>query len=369
MRQIIIIGGGLSGLICSMDLQNSGFQTLVIEKKNYPFHRVCGEYISNEVRPFLSTLGIHPEELGAATFNHFQLSSITGKELRLPLDLGGFGISRFSLDQYFYEKAQAAGVTFITGKKVQNVQYLQDHFEVELQGGAIEKGQFVIGAYGKRSKLDQVMKRPFFSKRSPYMGVKYHIKYPDQPADLISLHNFKDGYCGINKVEGNAYNLCYLTARSNLKTTISEMEENTLYANPFLREIFTSAEFVFEKPLVINEISFETKEPVTNHMLMCGDAAGMITPLCGNGMAMAIHSAKILSEVIIKYALEKDAQLILEKAYTKAWNQLFKNRLWKGRQIQKLFGHTWASELSVDLANKVPAIGNFIMKQTHGDVF
>jgi len=32
--------------------------------------------------------------------------------------------------------------------------------------------------------------------------------------------------------------------------------------------------------------------------LMIGDTAGLIHPLCGNGMAMAIHSAKIASELI-----------------------------------------------------------------------
>ena len=57
---------------------------------------------------------------------------------------------------------------------------------------------------------------------------------------------------------------------------------------------------LFEKPEVINEITFEKQDPVSNHILMCGDAAGMITPLCGNGMAMAIHSAKILSGLIIE---------------------------------------------------------------------
>ena len=42
--------------------------------------------------------------------------------------------------------------------------------------------------------------------------------------------------------------------------------------------------------------SFAPKKPVEEHILMSGDAAGLITPLCGNGMAMAIRSAKILSE-------------------------------------------------------------------------
>lgn len=40
-------------------------------------------------------------------------------------------------------------------------------------------------------------------------------------------------------------------------------------------------------------------------MLMIGDTAGLIHPLCGNGMAMAIHSAKIASELCVLYLNEK----------------------------------------------------------------
>ena len=55
----------------------------------------------------------------------------------------------------------------------------------------------------------------------------------------------------------------------------------------------------------------------THHILMTGDAAGMITPLCGNGMAMAIHSAKIVSDLIIKHTRqEKFSRGQLEQQYT-----------------------------------------------------
>ena len=70
------------------------------------------------------------------------------------------------------------------------------------------------------------------------------------------------------------------------------MERQVLLKNPHLKRIFSEADFVFGRPEVINEISFETKDPVENHILMAGDAAGMITPVCGNGMAIAIHSGK-----------------------------------------------------------------------------
>ena len=369
MRKVIIVGGGLAGLVVSIKLRKSGLDPILIEKKTYPFHRVCGEYISNEVRPFLEELSIYPDELGASDLHTFQLTSVSGKEVRLSLEMGGFGISRYSLDQHLYNMAQAMGVEMVTGKSVMDLKYEQGHFDVELAGGEVIQSELVVGAFGKRSRLDQVLNRSFFKKRSPYIGVKYHISNIDQPDHLISLHNFKNGYCGLSKIEGDKYNMCYLTARKNLETSITEMEQTVLSENPFLKKIFQSANFLLDKPLVINEISFETKEPVQNHILMCGDAAGMITPLCGNGMAMAIHSAKILAEQILKYHKDNDAQGKIEQAYSKAWTDQFSKRLWKGRQIQKLFGSKWLSDTSVSLVNKSDALGKYLVKQTHGEYF
>ena len=130
------------------------------------------------------------------------------------------------------------------------------------------------------------MGRKFTTTRSPYAAIKYHIR-TDHPTDLIALHNFRDGYCGISNVEDGKTNLCYLTHRNNLRKTgsIASLEEEILQKNHLLKYIFSNSEFLFEKPEVINEISFATKDPVEGHVLMAGDAAGMITPLCGNGMA------------------------------------------------------------------------------------
>jgi flavin-dependent dehydrogenase len=147
------------------------------------------------------------------------------------------------------------------------------------------------------------------------------------------------------------------------------MEEAVLYKNPFLKSLFLNAEFLYERPEVINEISFATKEPVENHVLMAGDAAGMITPLCGNGMALAIHSAKVLSEWVVKFCSKEITRPELELAYRKTWNDLFANRLWAGRQIQQLFGAEWTSNLAVNLMRKASPVAEFLIRQTHGRPF
>ena len=212
----------------------------------------------------------------------------------------------------------------------------------------------VIGAFGKRSKLDKKLNRSFIQRKSPYLAVKYHLK-TDFPDDTIALHNFQGGYCGISKVENDTYNLCYLSERAVLKESgnIPEMEERVLLKNPFLKSIFNNSEFVFDAPLVINEISFENKLPVENHILMSGDSAGMIVPLCGNGMAMAIHSAKILSDTIIEQWSKREIDREkLENEYVNSWNRSFYFRLWSGRKIQSLFGSAITSNLAVNLGLK-----------------
>jgi len=352
---VIIIGGGLAGLTSAILLNRAGLNVQMFEEKKYPFHRVCGEYISNEVIPFLSANDLFPTELGPSKITSFHLSAISGKSLKMPLDLGGFGISRYQYDQWLIQKAQREGVELVH-KRVVKVEFQQEGFQITDKDGSLYESKVAIGAFGKRSMLDKDLNRDFINRRSPYVGVKYHIRTDEADPNAIALHNFKEGYCGISQIENETYNLCYLTHRSNLKThgSIEEMEDHVLKKNPFLSRILSSSDFLFEKPEVINEITFERKEPVYNHILMTGDAAGMITPLCGNGMAMAIHGAKELCEILIGSFAEGFDRDYVERQYRRVWNNLFANRLWAGRNIQKLFGSPIISEIAVTLGKGIP---------------
>jgi 2-polyprenyl-6-methoxyphenol hydroxylase-like FAD-dependent oxidoreductase len=78
-KEVVIIGGGLAGLVSSLLLAKSGHEVVLIEKKVYPFHRVCGEYVSNEVIGFLSRNGLLPEFLDLPQINTFEFSDTRGK--------------------------------------------------------------------------------------------------------------------------------------------------------------------------------------------------------------------------------------------------------------------------------------------------
>lgn len=359
----------MAGLISSIQLIRAGLSCTVIEKKSYPFHRVCGEYISNEALPFLTASGLYPTDLDLPQIKMFEFSSVGGRAFRMPLDLGGFGVSRYTFDNHLYHIARAEGVRFFLNTEVTEINFKDDQFEIR-SGSENFNSDVVIGAFGKRSKIDVQQNRDFIKHRSPYVGIKYHAR-TGQPDDLISLHNFPGGYCGVCRVDQGLTNLCYITHRDNLREfgDVRTMEEAVLFRNPLIRGIFSEAELIFEKPEVINEVSFATKAPVENHVLMAGDAAGMITPACGNGMAIAIHSGKIVAGLIEGFCNGHISRATLEAQYRLAWNNQFRTRLWVGRRIQGLFGSSAFSSAAVSLARFSSPLAHLIMRKTHGQPF
>lgn len=367
-EDIIIIGGGLGGLTAACLLAKNGRSVILVEKKTYPFHRVCGEYISNEVKAFLQKEKLFPTELQPAEVTDFTLTSAKGKRIDMPLDLGGFGISRYAFDEYLYHKAISHGVTVRLGEQVEQVKFFQkkNTFEIELNSGERMTADHVLGAFGKRSKIDKALSRSFIEKRTPHIGVKYHVKGNFNP-HTVAIHHFPGGYCGISPIENNTFNLCYLGNKEQLRAsgTIPKMEEKFLYQNASLRRIFEEASFVHDKPEVINEINFEPKPRIENHLLMAGDSAGMIAPLCGNGMAIAIHSGKLAAEAILMNS-DRDA---IENHYLKAWNRQFRYRLTLGRWVQRLFDYPMLANSAIAMLQYSPSLAKQIMKQTHGKTF
>ena len=366
-KEVIIIGGGLAGLIAAIHLSKRYFSVTVIEKNEFPKHKVCGEYISNEVLPYMKWLDIKIADLKPTDITKLKFSIANGKSITSDLPMGGFGISRYELDFYLYKKAIENGCKIIKDE-VQNIVFNNNLFEVATTNGFNLKSKIVLGAFGKRSNLDLLLNRDFIQKKSPWLAVKAHYS-GEFDADFVGLHNFNGGYCGVSKVENEIINICYLVRYNSFKKykNIADFQEMVLKKNPHLKQVLENSKLLFEKPLTISQISFEKKLPVENHILMIGDTAGLIHPLCGNGMAMAIHSAKIASDLVEKYLSNKiKSRLELEKKYTKKWTFNFKSRLKMGRVLAKLLLQPKLSNVLLRILIIFPFVLKFIIKKTHG---
>ena len=159
-NKVVIIGGGLAGLVSSIHLSKKGISVTVIEKNTYPKHKVCGEYISNEVLPYLQSLGFNPFEFQAKEITDFTLSTSSNTTIKTKLPLGGFGISRYTLDYELAKLASENGVEIIHDY-VNQIDFKNEIFSITTKSNKTFTADIVIGAYGKRSNIDINLKRSF----------------------------------------------------------------------------------------------------------------------------------------------------------------------------------------------------------------
>jgi len=371
---VAIAGGGLAGLALAIQFSRAGIPVILFEKETYPFHRVCGEYISMESWDFLRSLGLPLNEMGLPRITKLKVTAPDGNYLEEDLDLGGFGISRFTLDHMLMKIAVGSGAVICEGIKVNDIKFENEQFSITTSSGTYHS-TLCFGSFGKKSNIDNKLRRSFThqkpNKLNNLVGIKYHVKYDHDPSQ-ISLHNFENGYCGMSRVEGDRSCLCYLTSANNLKmsgNSIMEMERTILSKNPDLKKIFSEAEYLFTEPVTISQVSLEKKSAVVDHIIMTGDAAGMIAPLCGNGMSIALRSAKIGFELSQEFFASQLSRQDLESRYKNFWAKEFGIRMRTGRFLQKRFGKPGITNLFISLLRSIPWLRKKLIRLSHGTPF
>ena len=323
-----IIGGGVAGLTLAIQLAQAGRQVILFEKETYPFHRVCGEYISLENYDFLCRLGVPLAAMNLPRMTRFTLSSPSGVALHHALDIGGLGIMRYELDPLLARIARENGATILEGTRVTDVVFAQEQFTLTTATGITYQARTACGAWGKHANLDRTLQRPFLAasrQDRQFVAVKYHLHGVDFPEATVEMHNFRDGYCGLSPVAGGLTNCSYISDVRNLRAhgnSIAEMERQVLMQNPLLRPYLEAAQRQGTPPIVISQITFRERSTVDSHVLMLGDAAGTIAPLCGNGMSMGMNASFLLQGLLLEFLAGRLTRAQLEQQYTRAWRRL-----------------------------------------------
>ncbi|MDP4663076.1 MAG: FAD-dependent oxidoreductase, partial [Salibacteraceae bacterium] len=195
---LAIIGGGISGLSTAILCAKQGWKIAVFEKDEYPKHKVCGEYISNESREFLTNLGLPIDEMNLPSISTFVLTTQYGTSSSCTLETGGFGLSRYAFDQLLATEAQQLGVSLFQNTRIKSIDgTAETGFNITDTKGESYHSRLIVGAWGRSNALDH--SKPITNTEA-WVGIKYHVeKGPD--ADTIEIHAFEDGYCGISEVE------------------------------------------------------------------------------------------------------------------------------------------------------------------------
>jgi flavin-dependent dehydrogenase len=376
MFDVAIVGGGLAGCSAAIHLARQGMRVVLFESKTYPHHKVCGEVLSPECAVLLDELGVGApiQKLHPAYMDTVCVTAPDGTSWESRLPGPAIGVSRYALDHLLADHAAQTGVDLRPETTVTAVEgSLTETFRLAARsrsGQAIISARAILSAHGKRGGLDRTLNRAFLRQPQPFIGLKAHFYGPPLPC-RIELHTFPGGYCGLSEIEDGKTNACLLVREAafrqagDIDAFIAWMQRQ----NPRLGVWLSNARLVTEGWYSISQVPFVNKQAVENDVLMAGDAAGLIAPLAGNGMAMALRGGKLAAEHIGMFARNELTANDLRRRYAAAWKHEFQARLNLGRFLQAFMLRPTLLAFGLHLMNAVPPIGGYFIQHTRDSVY
>jgi len=373
---VAIIGGGVAGCAAAIQLARYGHKVVLCEAQSYPHHKVCGEFLSPECAQLLGELGLASaiQKLNPASIHTVAITAPDGCTWEAELPGAAIGISRYALDHILAKQARSYGVDLRDKKTVTDIQgNLSTNFQLTVRTSRkleMIPAKTVIGAHGKRSGIDRILNRSFLKKPQSFVGLKAHF-YGPSLSGRIHLYSFPGGYCGMSEVEGGLTNVCLLIrqdvfqAQSDRSSTQVEGFIDWMKTqNSALGAWLSYAQAAYKPWLSIAHIPFVERQVVVNDVLMVGDAAELIAPVAGDGIAMALQSSQMVSELLDQYLNLQISAEMLRRQYTALWWDTFRVRLPLSRILQEfMLRPNWLIP-GLRLMNAVPSLGRFLITHT-----
>lgn len=393
MFDVAVIGGGLAGCNAAIHLAQQGHRVVLLEAGRYPRAKVCGEFLSPECLALAAEAGFLNalQAIRPAAINTIQISASHGQAWRTTLPAPAWGLSRWALDKALVDHANSVGVCIHTRCAVRQIEgSLQQGFALTTSATSTTSttsttatdspqtihARTVIAAHGRHSTFKVALKKSGERERastnapSLYIGLKQHFAGPSL-GNHLDLHVFQGGYCGMSQIEDGHTNVCLMVQQAQFQRIAGQGKRGIGPFIAWLRQQsapldrwLAQATPIYSDWLTIANVSLASKPTVQHEILYAGDAAGMIAPLAGDGMAMALHSGKLAAQAIHQYLVRAHTASAMCHAYTQAWQNTFAMRLRLGRLLQSILLYPRLLAPSLALINRVPVMGDWLIQHT-----
>jgi flavin-dependent dehydrogenase len=314
--------------------------------------------------------------LRPAVLHRAQVTAPDGHTLDRPLPGPAWGISRYALDAALVDAAAARGAELCLGATATRLVCQGPELALHVhQGGTAQQitARAVVMACGRHSLpglIPPAAPRPHRRPQRLAVGVKCHYTGLELRPQ-VELFLFPGGYAGLSPVEEGRANLCLLATYAAFAAagrSIPALIAAAAAANPALAARLAGAQPVAETACAVAPV--DTAAPATpwQGAPRLGDAAVMLPPLCGDGMAMALRAAEICAPLADAYLA---AALSCEEwahAYRRAWQAEFGARVRLGRVLQRLLLMPGLAGKLLAVGARLPALTDYLIRATRGPV-
>jgi flavin-dependent dehydrogenase len=348
---------------------------LLVERDEFPRHKVCGEFISPEAQNVLHDLGLYEQiaALGPVPLHATKVVSRFTRKLQRPLPGEAWGLSRYRLDAGLAAAAQAHGVELRFATTANRCGIREGHVQLQLrdrQGSSWVKARTAIMAYGRSALHGLAAEQKSNSAHRRYVGAKCHYTGV-RMAKEVELYFFPGGYAGINPIEESRTNLCILAsyeAFARAGSSIGGILSAAIAGNRALARKMAGATALPETECAVAPVDTQRAAQPWGNVAQIGDSAVMLPPLCGDGMAMALRSAQLCAPLTDAYLRGTISLATWQRRYEQAWSQEFGRRVWLGRQLQTLLQVPVLAEGMLLTGSLFPALADYFIASTRGVV-
>jgi flavin-dependent dehydrogenase len=368
-HDLAIIGAGPAGSALAAALARAGWQVALLEQRRLPAHKVCGEFLSPESQASLAALGLHDAvvALGPRPMHAARLVSPRGVTLDTPLPGEAWGVSRYALDAALAQAAHRAGADLRQGVTVTGVAADGGHHQLAVRdanGPATLRARAVVVACGRHPLAG--LRAGAALGEGGRIGIKQHVVGADG-AGRVELYFFPGGYVGVGPVEGDRLNVCLLADRAAFGRGGGRPEALLAAVrtwNPALGERLAGTAAVPDTLKSVAAVDTRRRATPWQAGPRLGDAAVMIPPLCGDGMAMALRGAELLAPLADDYLRGGLTMATWEQAWRKTWHAEFDAPVRTGRALERILAVPGVVDGALVLGRVLPWLARALVDGT-----
>ncbi len=349
----IVIGAGPAGAIAARQLALAGREVLLVDRKTFPRHKVCGGCVGAAALTVLESLELRDrvQSVAGPSLTTFRVIGPTGQfKICIP---PGLAVSRSTFDAVLVSAAQAAGVTFRDATEAEVGTYEADARLVTLNS-QMARARMVIAADGlARSSLVQL--RNLHRRVKTLSRIGAGCEFDSTPAaiesDTIHMIVGRTGYVGLVQIESGRLNI----AAAISPEALSRSEGLGTAVARLLRDAKFDPGVDIGKGNWVGTPHLSGGGPVSDvRLLVIGDAAGYIEPFTGEGIGWSMLSGAAAAELANRACEQWNPNFILE--WRKTSSEVVGRRQLACRALAALLKRPWVTNLAVRIAAFAPGV-------------
>jgi flavin-dependent dehydrogenase len=280
---VVVVGGGVAGSVAARELGRRGLRVVLLEKARHPRPKPCGEGLLPHGVAALRAMGL---EFPGVPVKGLRYVSPGGMAAEADFPSGhGMVVRRERFDAYLFDQAaNTPNVEAIPGIPYDSRRW---------------KARWIVGADGLHSQFHA---DPAFGAMRPSLrrvGLTTHVQGLSIDRERVEVLFHAGGEVYLAPSEGSDALVACLYRQDALPEGPSNQERvlRTLRSLPALRH--RCGTIVFTTPVLgAGPLGLCVKNPVSDEVLLVGDASGAPDPVTGEGMSLALLSAVPLAEAL-----------------------------------------------------------------------